>query len=280
VVIADTCGRFANDLFEHSHMHSGAMLFLAALFFSFQIYCDFSGYSDIAIGTARLFGFELSINFSYPYFSRNVAEFWRRWHISLSTWFRDYVYIPLGGSRVDKLKIFRNVMIVFLVSGFWHGANWTFITWGALHACLFIPLIIAKRNRKYLEVVAADRLIPKGRELLSMLGTFIMVVLSWILFRAETLIEAGKIYKDLFSGLFEAQHYVSAWNLLRGMQVEFVAAFGIFILFEWMARKQEFALSILDRKIAFLPRLILYYFLIIMILWYGGDKQEFIYFQF
>src|SRR5690606_63787 len=154
VVIADNCAYYVNIIFESPQDYSGSTLVLGAILFAFQIYGDFSGYSDIAIGTARLFGFNLRQNFAFPYFSRDIGEFWRRWHISLSTWFRDYLYIPLGGSRGTKTKVVRNVFIIFIVSGFWHGANWTFIVWGALNALYFLPLLLANKNRHHLEVVA------------------------------------------------------------------------------------------------------------------------------
>lgn len=152
IVIADNCAVYANEIFNNSANYPGSTLFLGAIFFAFQIYCDFSGYSDIAIGTARLFGFELMRNFNFPYFSRDIAEFWRRWHISLSTWFRDYLYIPLGGSRGGIGMIIRNTFLIFIISGFWHGANWTFIAWGALNALYFLPLLIAKKNRVNLDI--------------------------------------------------------------------------------------------------------------------------------
>ncbi len=144
IVVADNCAVFVDEVFKTYTYQSGSTLLLAAIFFTFQIYGDFSGYSDIAIGTAKLFGIKLMRNFNVPYFSRDIAEFWRRWHISLTTWFRDYVYIPLGGSRVSKAKVVRNTFIIFLLSGFWHGANWTFIAWGAYHAILFLPANIER----------------------------------------------------------------------------------------------------------------------------------------
>ncbi len=156
IVIADNCAVYVNQVFENYQDQTGSTLLLAAIFFTFQIYGDFSGYSDIAIGCARLFGINLMRNFNFPYFSRDIAEFWRRWHISLTTWFRDYIYIPLGGSRTTKAKVIRNTFIIFLVSGFWHGANWTFIAWGAYHALLFLPLILLGKNRKYTNVVASE----------------------------------------------------------------------------------------------------------------------------
>ena len=173
--------------FNNPEAFSGSTLILGAILFSFQIYGDFSGYSDIAIGTAKLFGFELMTNFKFPYFSRDIAEFWRRWHISLSTWFRDYLYIPLGGSRVSKPKAIRNVFIIFLVSGFWHGANWTFIAWGGIHALLFIPLFLRGTNRKNTsDVVAEGRWLPSPRELIQMGWTFTAVTIAWVFFRADS----------------------------------------------------------------------------------------------
>jgi D-alanyl-lipoteichoic acid acyltransferase DltB (MBOAT superfamily) len=177
VVIADNCAFFVNQIFDNPDNFSSAELGLGAVLFAFQIYGDFSGYSDIAIGTARLFGFQLMTNFAFPYFSRDIAEFWRRWHISLSTWFRDYLYIPLGGSRVRRSLQVRNVLIIFLVSGFWHGANWTFIIWGALHALFFLPLLIFKLNRKYLENDALQ-----FQQILKIGFTFTIVCLAWIFF--------------------------------------------------------------------------------------------------
>ena len=183
VVIADNCAEFANQIFNNSADMNGSTLVLGAIFFTFQIYGDFSGYSDIAIGTSRLFGFDLKQNFATPYFSRDIAEFWRRWHISLSTWFRDYLYIPLGGSRGGTWMKVRNTFAIFLVSGFWHGANWTFIIWGALNAIYFLPLLLTNNNRKNLGVVAEGKLLPSFRELFAMLITFILTVFAWIFFR-------------------------------------------------------------------------------------------------
>ena len=191
VVVADTCAIYANDIFANYTEYSGPTLMLGAVYFAFQIYGDFSGYSDIAIGTAKLFGIQLMTNFKTPYFSRDIAEFWRRWHISLSTWFRDYLYIPLGGSRVGKWKSVRNVFIIFLVSGFWHGANWTFIVWGGIHAALFLPLLLRGKNRRYTsDTIGEGRWLPTGREFLGMAWTFTMVCLAWVFFRAESVGEA------------------------------------------------------------------------------------------
>ena len=191
VVVADTCAIFANDIFANYTEYSGPTLMLGAVYFAFQIYGDFSGYSDIAIGTAKLFGIQLMTNFKTPYFSRDIAEFWRRWHISLSTWFRDYLYIPLGGSRGGKWQSVRNVFIIFLVSGFWHGANWTFIVWGGIHAALFLPLLLRGKNRRYTsDTIGEGRWLPTGRESLGMAWTFSMVCVAWVFFRAASVSEA------------------------------------------------------------------------------------------
>ncbi|MDC0957853.1 MBOAT family protein, partial [Flavobacteriaceae bacterium] len=193
VVIADNCAVFANQIFNNSDDMNGSTLVLGAIFFTFQIYGDFSGYSDIAIGTSRLFGFDLKQNFATPYFSRDIAEFWRRWHISLSTWFRDYLYIPLGGSRGGTWIKVRNTFVIFLVSGFWHGANWTFIIWGALNAIYFLPLLLTNNNRKNLGVVAEGKYLPSFRELFAMLTTFLLTVFAWIFFRADNVNHAFRI---------------------------------------------------------------------------------------
>lgn len=182
MVIADLCAEHANAIFNHSDSYGGLTLVLGALFFTLQIYGDFSGYSDIALGTARLFGIELLRNFAFPYFSRDIAEFWRRWHISLSSWFRDYLYVPLGGSKGGTWMRVRNTFIIFLVSGFWHGANWTFIVWGALNAIYFLPLLLLNRNRNNMEIVAQNSVLPSIRELFQMLFTFGLTVIAWIFF--------------------------------------------------------------------------------------------------
>lgn len=199
VVIADNCAAYANTVFNNSADYSGSTLALGAIAFAFQIYGDFSGYSDIALGTSRLLGFDLMRNFAYPYFSRDIAKFWRRWHISLSTWFRDYLYIPLGGSRVSRFMSVRNTMIIFLVSGFWHGANWTFVVWGALHGLFFLPLLLARKNRTHLGLVADGRMLPSLGELRGMLSTFAIVTLAWVFFRAENVSHAVNYLSSMFS---------------------------------------------------------------------------------
>ncbi|NNK81360.1 MAG: MBOAT family protein, partial [Flavobacteriales bacterium] len=201
IVIADNCAVIVNEIFIDYSSQPASMLILGALLFAFQIYGDFSGYSDIAIGTARLFGFNLMQNFAFPYFSRDIAEFWRRWHISLSTWFRDYLYIPLGGSRGSTLIKVRNVLIIFLVSGFWHGANWTFIAWGGINALYFLPVLLTKRNRKNTDTVAQGRLLPSLTELFQMLITFVLTLIAWIFFRADSVSIAFQYIETMIGGV-------------------------------------------------------------------------------
>ena len=273
MVIADNCALYVDQVFGSYQTQSGSTLLLAAIFFAFQIYGDFSGYSDIAIGTAKLFGIRLMRNFNVPYFSRDIAEFWRRWHISLTTWFRDYIYIPLGGSRVDKAKIVRNTFVIFLVSGLWHGANWTFITWGAYHALLFLPLILMGRNRKYRNVVADERLLPNLKECGQMLLTFLLVVIGWIIFRAETIGQAWEYVtlmfsRDLFSMPFL---YVGAKKTLLFTVVMLVV--------EWLFRKKDFGFQFDSRT----PRWVSVgccYVLVLVMLEFAAHSQSFIYFQF
>ena len=239
VVIADNCAEFANQIFNNSNDLNGSSLALGALFFTFQIYGDFSGYSDIAIGTARLFGFNLMRNFAFPYFSRDIAEFWRRWHISLSTWFRDYLYIPLGGSRGSTWARIRNTFIIFIVSGFWHGANWTFIVWGVLNAIYFLPLMLTKRNRKNLEIVAQGKILPTAKELVMMFLTFSLTMMAWIVFRAENIGHAYNYVSEMFSSsLFEIPDFEERTKALVTLIL-----IGIFVAIEWWGREQQFAIQ-------------------------------------
>ena len=274
VVVADNCAEQVDYIFNNSSTCSGSTLLLGAIFFSFQIYGDFSGYSDIAIGTARLFGFRLMRNFAYPYFSRDVAEFWRRWHISLSTWFRDYLYFPLGGSRNGILRQLGNTLIVFVVSGFWHGASWTFVAWGALHATLLIPLIIAGKNRRHLVITTTKRVLPTLGESTKILSTFLLVTLGWILFRADSLPHAWNYLAGIFShSLFES----ITLEAPLGAAIAAVAV-STMLLVEWLSRESEFALHrLVSSRLIRWP---IYYALIASILFLGGPVQEFIYFQF
>lgn len=273
VVIADNCAVIVNEVFNHSSELSGSTLLLGVLCFSFQIYGDFSGYSDIAIGTSRLFGFDLMRNFAFPYFSRDIAEFWRRWHISLSTWFRDYVYIPLGGSRGTPSKRVRNIFIIFIVSGFWHGASWTFIVWGALNALYFLPLLLMGRNRTHLGPVAEGRILPSLREAGAILYTFFLTNLAWVFFRAESVKDAvhyirGIFSKSLFS-LPEVELDKLGWYLL------------LFIVLEWAGRHHHYAIEKLGLSWKRPLRWAMYIGFLFFILSWGADKQQsFIYFQF
>ena len=273
IVIADNCAVFVNDVFANYETLSGSTLLLGAVFFAFQIYGDFSGYSDIAIGTGRLFGINLMRNFNFPYFSRDIAEFWRRWHISLTTWFRDYIYIPLGGSRGGTWMKVRNTFIIFLVSGFWHGANWTFIVWGAFHALLFLPLIILKQNRKHTDTVAEGRLFPNLKELSQILITFFLVVIGWVFFRADTITMAFDYLSNLFSDtLFTLPQYEVGMKK-TGFSI------AVLLIVEWIQRNKNHALNF-DIKISPILRWAVYIILIIFILEIGAESQSFIYFQF
>jgi alginate O-acetyltransferase complex protein AlgI len=275
IVIADNCAQYANLIFNNSSDYSGSTLVLGALFFAFQIYGDFSGYSDIAIGTSRLLGFNLMRNFAFPYFSRDIAEFWRRWHISLSTWFRDYLYIPLGGSMGGTWMKVRNTFIIFIVSGFWHGANWTFIVWGALNAIYFLPLLLTNNNRNNLEIVAQGRLFPSLKEVLQILLTFALTLLAWIFFRAESLNHALEYTISIFTpSLFQTPVVLTIKMLL--VLVLVVA----FLFAEWFQREKQHALEFSGRRTSRATRWALYSGLILVIFWLGGDVQDFIYFQF
>jgi alginate O-acetyltransferase complex protein AlgI len=272
IVIADNCAVFANSIFSDSATQSGSTLVMGALFFTFQIYCDFSGYSDIALGTARLFGFELLRNFAFPYFSRDIAEFWRRWHISLSSWFRDYLYLPLGGSRGGTWRRVRNTFIIFLVSGFWHGANWTFIAWGLLNAFYFLPLLLANKNRDHIEIVAKGKMFPELVDIFRILITFTLTVFAWIFFRAENLSHAFQYIGGIFSiSLFTVPNVFPVWLLV------FIA---LFMCVEWIGRANQYAIQHIGVRLARPIRWGFYYALIALIIIYMGVEQEFIYFQF
>lgn len=277
MVIADNCAEFANHIFSTSGEQPASALVLGAIFFTFQIYGDFSGYSDIAIGTARLFGFNLMQNFAFPYFSRDIAEFWRRWHISLSTWFRDYLYIPLGGSRGNNWNRIRNTFIIFIVSGFWHGANWTFIIWGALNALYFIPLLILKKNRTNINIAAQNKILPSFKETISIAITFSLTVLAWVFFRAENINHAFQY----LSGIFDSSIIKAPELPMMKNAVITLALILFLLLIEWHGRHNKFGIE----KIAFSkPRSIrwgFYIFIIFLIGMYAQTtKTPFIYFQF
>ena len=296
IVVADNCATYVDTVFADYTAYSGSTLLLAAVLFSIQIYGDFSGYSDIAIGTAKLFGIRLMRNFNVPYFSRDIAEFWRRWHISLTTWFRDYVYIPLGGSRpaipdrirhkeaYKKAVIIRNTFIIFLLSGFWHGANWTFIAWGAYHAFLFLPLILLGKNRRYRDTVATitlpdgtakAKLFPSFREAAQMLLTFTLAVFGWIIFRAT----GTNTLVGWVSGIFTPSLFTVPWLINRTFYIPLAVSILIMGITEWLQRTKPHGLEISNVH-SITIRLAIYYVLIFLIVINSGQEQSFIYFQF
>ena len=277
IVIADQCAPIVNHMFENPEQYSGLMLVTGAVLFAFQLYGDFSGYSDVAIGTAKLFGFRLMKNFATPYFARDISDFWRRWHISLSTWFRDYVYIPLGGSRGSKSRTQLNMLIVFVVSGFWHGANWTFIVWGTLHGLLMIPLVLLHRNR--------DHLIPDGdaerlltfRRIWDMGTTFLLWSGTLIFFRAENIGHAWRYLGEMTKTPFlDVQLHTGPMNspfVLLSLLVFLIVA-------DWLGRGTDHSLTIAERIKPNWMRYALYYSLIISLFYFATEKLSFIYFQF
>jgi D-alanyl-lipoteichoic acid acyltransferase DltB (MBOAT superfamily) len=285
IVIADGCSEYVNTVFEHYQTQSGSTLLLGTLFFTIQIYGDFSGYSDMALGIGKLLGFKFLRNFNNPYFSRDIAEFWRKWHISLTTWFRDYLYIPLGGSRGSKWLIIRNTFIIFLVSGFWHGANYTFIVWGTYHAVLFLPLILTGKNRKYTDTIAEGKMFSNWKECCQMITTFFLVSIGWILFRADTIHQAWFIIRHIFSPtLFSIPSFQFPAFFIKSAFGIGIATLYIPVLFatEWLQRKKQHGLQIDNIKSAWIRGVIylaiaasiFYYYL------YFGQQTTFIYFQF
>ena len=278
IVIADNCAEYANQIFNNSADFNGSTLVLGALFFAFQIYGDFSGYSDIAIGTSRLFGFDLNQNFNFPYFSRDIAEFWRRWHISLSTWFRDYLYIPLGGSQGGTLMKIRNTFIIFIVSGFWHGANWTFIVWGALNAIYFLPLLLTNNNRNNIETVAKGKKLPSLKEFAFIMLTFGLTVIAWIFFRAENILHAINYLSEIFS------KSIFTFPFFERMKKAFITLIyvALLIVIEWMGREQKFGIQKLsfDNKKILKWGFMLILAAIIIKEFFTTSSQEFIYFDF
>jgi D-alanyl-lipoteichoic acid acyltransferase DltB (MBOAT superfamily) len=271
IVIADNCAALANQAFDSSN-HASAISLLAGIFlFTIQIYCDFSGYSDIAVGVARLFGFSLMQNFAFPYFSRDIAEFWRRWHISLSTWFRDYLYLPLGGSRCSKPRMIRNTIVVFLVSGLWHGANWTFPAWGLINALWFLPLQLSASPRRFQPFPPNAPLLPQPREALHIAATFLITMLSWTFFRASSLTHATQILSRVFTLQSGSELPVPThvWILVAA----FLAA-------EWIQRGRTHALEFSASGPPRWARWLICYTVIFLLLKYGGEQQDFIYFQF
>jgi D-alanyl-lipoteichoic acid acyltransferase DltB (MBOAT superfamily) len=271
VVIADTCATYANAIFDNYESMNSLSLLLGAVYFAFQIYGDFSGYSDMALGMSKLFGIDLLRNFNYPYFSRDIAEFWRRWHISLSSWFRDYLYIPLGGSSGGMAMKIRNTFVIFLVSGFWHGANWTFIAWGFINALYFLPLLLLKRNRSNMETVSLYWDLASIRLFFSMLSTFALTCLAWVFFRSKSITEAFEYIKRLFSnGIFSSQYLEN-----ERYNYELLLLIVAFVVVEWNSRS---TIEPISGKYSWL-KLGLCITAIIALGTYS-DYKEFIYFQF
>ncbi len=277
MVIADNAAILVSEVFAQPEAMNASALALGIIFFAFQIYGDFSGYSDIAIGTARLLGFSLMQNFAFPYFSRDIAEFWRRWHISLSTWFRDYLYIPLGGSRGTKFQVIRNTFVIFLVSGFWHGANWTFVMWGFLHALFFLPLLLAKRNRRHIDTVGGEKNLPGLSEVIRMFITFGLVTFSWIFFRAASLPDAFLYIEGLLSPTyFERPPFTDL-----GRAFVLLITLTFMLLMEWFGRHNRHALERFGINFPLAIRwgsYALIFFLILML--HPSEASPFIYFQF
>ncbi|MCO6164195.1 MBOAT family protein [Flavobacterium sp. NRK F7] len=269
VVVADNCAFFVNQLFENHTNFTAVELWIGSFLFAFQIYGDFSGYSDIAIGTSKLFGIELLKNFNFPYFAKDIADFWRRWHISLSSWFRDYLYIPLGGSKGSKWYQIRNVFVIFLVSGFWHGANWTFIMWGGLHAFLFIPLLLVNKNRRNLSNVGYSY-----KDFPKIILTFLLVSLAWIFFRADSVsIAFDYLHRMLQFDSISIQFYIKNAKYILLSAIVFVSSFTLLLL-EWCFLKKYNGEIVLSKGMLFL--------LVAMLLFMGVYRNQlsFIYFQF
>lgn len=282
MVIADNCAVAVNKIWAGYADETGLVLLVGAILFTFQIYCDFSGYSDIAIGCARLFGIRLMRNFDYPYFSRSIPEFWRRWHISLTTWLRDYIYFPLGGSRCNMRKVIRNLFIVWAVSGLWHGANWTFVCWGLYHGSLLAIYRLAGFNTKHDAVVARGRLLPSVKELWQMCYTFALAVIGWIIFRAESLSDALHYLQGMCSR--SILDFSDSMARLSGLDFSKTAiAIGVMLVCEWLQRDKQHALQFSDGGFVgrhAVVRYAIYFVLIMATMTFAGSQSEFIYFQF
>ncbi len=289
IVVADNCAIYVNQVFADYTNQTGSTLLLGAIFFAFQIYGDFSGYSDIAIGTSKLFGIKLLRNFNVPYFSRDIAEFWRRWHISLNTWFVDYLYIPLGGSRpyvsphskhpelTKKAKVIRNTFAIFLTSGLWHGANWTFVAWGAYHALLFIPLILLGKNKRFTDTVATCRILPNIRECFQMLLTFLLVVIGWVFFRAETITQAFEYLGGMLQlCTLKASYIFFIQPEIWKTSLSIIAM----LIIEWVYRHQKHNFTLHNVKYEWV-RWIIYFIIVFTCLVFQVQEEiQFIYFQF
>ena len=272
ILIADRCAIIVDFYWNQYQDLPGLTLFILGVLFTFQIYCDFSGYSDIAIGCAKLFGIQLTKNFDNPYFSRSIPEFWRRWHISLMTWFRDYIYIPLGGSRCSKWKVIRNVFIVWGVSGLWHGADWTFVCWGLFHATLLSFYIILGINSKYKHIVAFGHYLPTIREAMQMIVTFFFVVIGWIIFRSDSMSQAAGFLQSICTNKFFNP------TALYGLK-ELILCFA-FLTIEWWQRDKPFVLLMQGVKSKFVKWAICIGIAVFSYFYMADSISKFIYFQF
>lgn len=284
MVIADNCGSIVTQIWGSYGHQPGFILFCGAILFTIQIYCDFSGYSDIAIGCARLFGFDLMKNFDYPHLARSIPEFWRRWHISLTTWFRDYVYFPLGGSRCSQWRAVRNVLLVWAVSGLWHGANWTFVCWGLYHGILLAIYNVLGINTKYQHIVAYGKWLPSVKEVLQVTFTFLLVAIGLVIFRAETLTDAiGYLGGMCSASLFDM---AASMEFLQGQLLQlYILIPGILLLFtsEWFSRQRVYPLQFAPGGFVSrhaVVRYSIYVCFLIMIFGLSMSKTEFIYFRF
>jgi alginate O-acetyltransferase complex protein AlgI len=275
VVVADNCALVVNQIFLNSEVETPGNLLVGAIFFSFQIHCDFSGYLDIAIGTSRLFGFDLMQNFRYPYFSRDMAEFWRRWHISLSTWFRDYLYIPLGGSKGGKGLQIRNTLIIFIVSGFWHGANWTFIVWGLLNALFFIPLLLSGSNRKNTGEIVLTNPLQSLKVISQIELTFTLTTFIWIFFRSNSITQAYLIIKKILYRPFDRLTVIFEYQ-----SMVCILAIILLLIVKWKSKNTQHGLQYFLTGRRRIWGLGFYIILIWIIILFSGPSQDFIYFQF
>lgn len=280
MVIADNCANVAEQIFGGAVYESSPILWLGAILFTIQIFCDFSGYSDIAIGCAKLFGFELMRNFNNPYFSRSVPEFWRRWHISLTTWFTDYIYIPLGGSKCSRQKTIFNIFVVWSISGLWHGANWTYVCWGMFHATLLSIYVLLGINTKQKTIVAHKRLLPSLKELSQILLTFVFVVIGWVIFRAETLSDAIMYISRM---LFVSDMSFDISKPMESLGIPATLFSFLALIVGWLQRERPHGMTIMGNNFITrfsLARFCLYLVMIMVIICFAGSQSEFIYFQF
>lgn len=277
IVIADNCSLFVDLIFNNSAQYSGSTLLLGSLFFSFQIYCDFSGYSDIAIGTSRILGFNMQQNFNYPYFSKNILEFWNRWHISLTSWFRDYIYIPLGGNKSGLLIKIRNILYVFILSGLWHGANWTFVFWGFLNSFYYVLYLFLISKLKVTFNKIQNNFLLKVKEALSISFTFTIISFTWIFFRSDSLTHAIQFISGILSFSLFTVPVFDGFNKSLLILLFII----IFTIIEWNGKKYKYAIEKTGEKWPRLFRWSFYSMLIYIIgMFTPSNELPFIYFQF